>query len=100
MSLVSIEAPSTPIPDLYLASVGFVIVLIFGTQKNVIVSLTMWLRDAFSASMVWLKAAPRKIVPQLKLMFGALKFWRNRGIKGDRGFIRWRGNEKIVDLAA
>jgi hypothetical protein len=101
MSLVSIKAPKSPIPDLYFASVGFVIVLIFGTQKNVFSSLMLWLKTIFESTVVWLKTVRQTVAPWMKDVIKSLEFWRNRGIKGDRGLPGWRRRrEKLVDLGA
>jgi len=42
LSLLSIVAPKSPIPDLWVASVGIVVVLIFGSQKDVFRTLMFW----------------------------------------------------------
>ncbi|PVG04075.1 hypothetical protein CPB86DRAFT_778308 [Serendipita vermifera] len=39
LGFLSIRAPKSPVPDLWLASVGLIVALIFGTQKNVAVAL-------------------------------------------------------------
>jgi hypothetical protein len=99
MSLVSIKAPDSPIPDLYFASVGFVIALIFGTQKNVFISLGLWLKTVSQSTLVWLKTTSRPVAFCLKGVIESLKFWRNRGLKRDRGLLGWRRRETVVDLA-
>jgi len=100
MSLISIKAPKSPIPDLYFASVGFVIVLIFGTQKNILISLGLWLKTIFESTRVWLKTARRTAPLWKNDVIKSLKFWRNRGIKGARGLPGWRRRQKVVDLIA
>jgi len=95
MASISIVAPSTPIPDLYLASVGFVLALIFGTQRNVFTSLALWIRTVFGTIGTWLKNTPQLT----RNMMDSMKFWRNRGIKGDGSFGFWRKKEAYVDLA-
>ncbi|KAG9052812.1 hypothetical protein FS842_009218 [Serendipita sp. 407] len=42
LSVLSIKAPASPVPDLWLASVGLSIVLIFGTQRNIWVAISNW----------------------------------------------------------
>lgn len=42
LSFVSIKAPKSPVPDLWLASVGLSVALIFGTQRNVLQALRFW----------------------------------------------------------
>jgi len=45
LSLLSIVAPKTIVPDMWIASVGFAVVLIFGSQADVLRVLMFWRRD-------------------------------------------------------
>jgi len=42
LSLLSIKAPNSPVPDLWLASIGLFIALVFGTQREVWHALKSW----------------------------------------------------------
>lgn len=42
MSLLSIKTPQSPAPDLIIASASMVVVLIFGTQRDVLRALSFW----------------------------------------------------------
>jgi len=45
LSLLSIVAPPSPIPDLWIASVGVIVVVIFGSQKEVRQALMFWRKE-------------------------------------------------------
>jgi hypothetical protein len=42
LSLLSIKAPKSPVPDIWLASIGIFIVLVFGTQREIWHALQFW----------------------------------------------------------
>jgi len=45
LSLLSLVAPKSPIPDLWVASVPMIVVIIFGSQKDVFRALIFWRKD-------------------------------------------------------
>ncbi|KAF7331774.1 hypothetical protein MKEN_00057300 [Mycena kentingensis (nom. inval.)] len=45
LSLLSVSSPSSPIPDLVIASAATVIILIFGTQRDILRALCFWRKD-------------------------------------------------------
>jgi len=45
LSLLSLVAPKSPIPDLWVASVPVIVVIIFGSQKDVFRALLFWRKD-------------------------------------------------------
>jgi len=42
LSLLSVTSPSSPVPDLVIASAATVVILIFGTQKDILRALCFW----------------------------------------------------------
>jgi hypothetical protein len=42
LSLLSIKAPNSPVPDIWLASIGIFIVFVFGTQREVWHAVQFW----------------------------------------------------------
>jgi len=46
LSVLSLRAPDSPIPDLALATMGSAVVLVFGTQKDVIRAWQFWRHDS------------------------------------------------------
>jgi len=42
LSILSIVAPKSPLPDLWVASVGMIVVIIFGSQQDVFRTLMFW----------------------------------------------------------
>jgi len=50
LSLLSLKSPSSPVPDLVIASAGTAVVLIFGTQADIISVLCFWRRPRIKVS--------------------------------------------------
>ncbi|KAF5393738.1 hypothetical protein D9757_000327 [Collybiopsis confluens] len=48
LSLLSIKSPESPAPDLMIASAATVLILIFGTQPDIIRALSFWKKEAVS----------------------------------------------------
>jgi len=48
LSLLSVKSPESPAPDLMIASAATVLILIFGTQPDIIRALSFWKRDPIS----------------------------------------------------
>ncbi|KAH9482471.1 hypothetical protein JR316_0004571 [Psilocybe cubensis] len=46
LSLLSVTSPSSPAPDLVIASAATVVILIFGTQKDILGVIVFWRRPA------------------------------------------------------
>lgn len=45
LSLLSIKAPHSPVPDVALATMGSAVVLIFGTQRDILRAMCFWRRE-------------------------------------------------------
>ncbi|TFK43286.1 hypothetical protein BDQ12DRAFT_171976 [Crucibulum laeve] len=50
LSLLSIKSPSSPVPDLVIASAATVVMLIFGTQLDILRVLFFWRKDSSASS--------------------------------------------------
>ncbi|PPQ79522.1 hypothetical protein CVT25_003404 [Psilocybe cyanescens] len=46
LSLLSVKSPSSPVPDLVIASAATVVILIFGTQRDILGVLCFWKRPS------------------------------------------------------
>ncbi|KAF9451747.1 hypothetical protein P691DRAFT_723570 [Macrolepiota fuliginosa MF-IS2] len=54
LSLLSIKSPQSPVPDLVIASAATVVMLIFGTQRDILQVICFW---------KWEKRSPKRVEP-------------------------------------
>ncbi|TDL29806.1 hypothetical protein BD410DRAFT_780299 [Rickenella mellea] len=59
LSLLSMKAPSSPVPDLALATMGSIVVLIFGTQKDILRALVCFRREDDGLRRLDLPSSPK-----------------------------------------
>ncbi|KAF6762826.1 hypothetical protein DFP72DRAFT_841902 [Ephemerocybe angulata] len=69
LSFLSVSSPSSPVPDLAIATAGSVVILIFGTQRDILRALCFWKRNRRRV----IHIEPDIVTPDLRTAFDEVK---------------------------